>query len=264
MLFNILLGKENMKPLGRTFDKNADEYQRYRPGYPAAISDRIISVLGLRDRCRILEIGCGTGQATALFSGLTPTQVCIDPGAKLLKECEVYSNKLPDYSFVCGTFEEFEDDPASFDLIYAATCFHWLKPGLRFKKAASLLTTQGGLAVFTDQHTKKRDGFFAEVQAVYQKIAPELVASPPKMPREEIATEENPLMLLHQSEYDRELIYKSEEYIGLLKTFSGHIALGEGRLNQLCDAIYTLIETKYDGNVIKILTTNLAIYGNAQ
>ena len=165
-----------MKPLASTFNKNAAEYRRYRPGYPTAISEKIVSVLYLYKGCNILEIGCGAGQATALFASLMPTQICIDPGPKLLEESKASHSNLPGYSFVCSAFEEYENGPASFDLIYAATCFHWLKPGQRFKKASSLLTEQGGLAVFTDRHTKKKEGFFTEVQAVYQAIAPELVS----------------------------------------------------------------------------------------
>jgi ubiquinone/menaquinone biosynthesis C-methylase UbiE len=252
---------KNMEQLAKIFNRKASEYHRYRPGYPRGISEKIISVLGLRENCQILEIGCGTGQATALFTGLKPTQICIDPGTELLRECKASNSNLPGYSFVCSTFENFEAQPASFDLIYAATCFHWLKPGRRFKKAAFLLTAQGGLAVFTHQHKKQKNGFFAASQAVYKKFAPELIASPPKMPAEETFIEENSLTLLHQSELDRNLAYRSDEYVGLLKTFSGHIALGEKRLNKLCDAIHTLIETRYGGRIIKTVTTNLAIYG---
>jgi SAM-dependent methyltransferase len=211
-----------------------------------------------------LEIGCGAGQATALFASLMPTQICIDPGPKLLEECKASHSNLPGYSFVCSAFEEYDNGPASFDLIYAATCFHWLKAGQRFKKASSLLTGQGGLAVFTDRHTKKKEGFFKEVQAVYQEIAPELASSTPSMPKDESTVEENPLILLHQSEYDREIKYTSDEYVGLLKTFSGHIALGERKLDELCDGIRALIEKEHGGSIIKTLTTSLAVYGNAQ
>ncbi len=256
--------KRNMKPLSMTFDKNAGEYRRYRPGYPTAIAEKVVSILGLHKSCRILEIGCGAGQATNIFSDLSPTQVCIDPGEKLLDECRACHDNMQRYSFECSSFEGYEDNPASFDLVYAATCFHWLKPGFRFRKAAWLLKENGGLAVFTNRHTKKKEGFFSEVQSVYQTIAPELVPSTPSMPMDEAAVEDNPLGLFHQAAYDREIKYTSEEYVGLLRTFSDHIALGERRLNELCNGVHILIEKRYGGSISKTLTTSLAIYGNAQ
>ena len=137
-----------MKSLENTFDKNAAEYRQFRPGYPPSISEDIVHALRLSTGCRILEIGCGAGQATGLFSDLKPVQVSIDPGSRLLDECKAVFGNKPGYSFVCNTFEDYEKDPASFDLIYAATCFHWLKRGQRFKRAAMLLDKLGGTCSF--------------------------------------------------------------------------------------------------------------------
>ena len=252
-----------MKSLANTFDKNAAEYRQFRPGYPASISEDIVHALGLSTGCRILEIGCGAGQATGLFSDLKPVQVCIDPGSRLLDECRAVFGGKTGYSFVCNTFEDYEDDPASFDLIYAATCFHWLKRGQRFKRAARFLAKLGGLAVFTDRHTKGKEGFFTEVQEVYTKFAPELMPGNSIEAQGDRCEEENPLSLIQESEYDRDIAYTSDEYIGLSKTFSGHITLGEERLNDLCEGIRALIDTKYNGRIIKSLTTSLSIYINA-
>ena len=74
---------------------------------------------------------------------------------------------------------------------------------------------------------------------------------------------ENPLSLIQEAEYDRDIAYTSDEYIGLLKTFSEHIALGEKRLNDLCEGIRALIDTKYNGQIIKSFTTSLSIYINS-
>lgn len=44
--------------LRRIFDEDAARYDRARPGYPAELFSRIPR------GSRVLEIGCGTGQAT--------------------------------------------------------------------------------------------------------------------------------------------------------------------------------------------------------
>ena len=246
-----------MSHFADTFEQNASEYEKYRPGYPPEIAGRIAGVVSLMLGANILEIGCGTGQATGLFEKFEPRQTCIDPGEQLLQACK---NRYPKYNFFCGKFETFESEQVFFDLIYAATSFHWITKGLRFTKAASLLKKGGHLAVLTDQHTKNLDGFFADVEPIYEELAPDLYSpfQQPASPEQE----ENPLELIDQFETDRELQYSADDYIGLLRTFSGHIALGEDRLRALCDEIHALIESRHNGRISKTLTTYTSIYRN--
>lgn len=102
------------------------------------------------------------------------------------------------------------------------------------------------------------DGFFAEVQPIYRELAPKMAVH--SHTTSVAVTEDNPLSQVDQFETDRELRYSAAEYVGLLRTFSGHIALGETRLNRLCDSIHRMIDTHYGGNISMILTTYTVIY----
>ncbi|WP_368045332.1 trans-aconitate 2-methyltransferase [Gilvimarinus gilvus] len=107
------------------FDKNAENYLRYRPDVDSRILPWVLEHCGLAGELKILEIGCGAGQATNLFQSLAPSQLCIDPGARLLKLSE---KRFPDrshYQFQNVSFEALNANSA-FDVIYAATSFHWL------------------------------------------------------------------------------------------------------------------------------------------
>jgi ubiquinone/menaquinone biosynthesis C-methylase UbiE len=50
--------------LGRTFDEDAELYDRARPGYPPELFDDLAEVAGTGPGCRVLEVGAGTGKAT--------------------------------------------------------------------------------------------------------------------------------------------------------------------------------------------------------
>ena len=46
-----------------TFIEDGELYGRARPGYPDAVFDDLIALSALSRAGRVLEIGCGTGQA---------------------------------------------------------------------------------------------------------------------------------------------------------------------------------------------------------
>lgn len=50
------------------FDAVADRYARARSGYAAEIVEWLVATAGLTHGAQVLEIGCGTGQLTALLA----------------------------------------------------------------------------------------------------------------------------------------------------------------------------------------------------
>lgn len=53
-----------------TFNEIAREYDRYRPRYPEQLFTDILELTDIKPSDSILEIGCGTGQATNGFVDL--------------------------------------------------------------------------------------------------------------------------------------------------------------------------------------------------
>lgn len=244
---------------GSRFDGAADDYQRYRPGYPPKVALDIVSLAQLNAGARILEIGCGAGQATRLFEAVNPRQLSIDPGENLLRKCADIIADLPEYHLQQCRFEDFHGEKQSFDLIYAATSFHWVKSADRYRKLARLLAPGGVFARVTHCHRKDLGGFFTRAQTVYREIAPDMRWKP-RLPFEGINDHTEPLRCVFKAEYDMHLKYTAETYTGLLRTFSDHIGLGSTRLNQLCQGLRTIIDTDYGGEITKTLTVEVAGY----
>ena len=235
--------------LKTTFNTAPTLYEDVRPGYPEELIQDIVELSGINDHSRILEVGCGTGKATQPFAEHGYEVLCLDIGADLIAVAKEKLKTFPNVSFVEQGFEKWESD-REFDLIISATAFHWVDPKVRYLKASEVLKSDGFLAVFSNQHVRKEEGFFTESQSLYDKYyLPLTVDRPPTHATDIPGVEafQDPIKRV----YPWSQTYTSEQYIKLLGTYSGHIALPDKNKRLLFEGIANLIETKYNGRVTK-------------
>ena len=122
--------------LRRTFDSAADLYQRARPEYPEALHDALIATAGLSARDRLLEIGCATGKATLPLARRGFRITCVELGPALASAARRNLADFPEVEVIESAFETFDAPTADrFDLVFAATAWHWLDPAIRYQRA---------------------------------------------------------------------------------------------------------------------------------
>ena len=129
---------------GSSFEPFAAVYDAIRPDYPPEVLTALLQEFGCGSATKVLEIGAGTGLATRHI--LETGAVChaIEPGENLLAIARQKLQKFPSLTLQQESFEDLE--PAGdFDLVVAATAFHWLNPRDRFAKVDAHLKKQGGL-----------------------------------------------------------------------------------------------------------------------
>ena len=234
--------------LKTTFNTAPKLYEEVRPGYPEALIRDVVNLSGIKNHSRILEVGCGTGKATRSFAARGYELVCLDIGADLIAVAKEKLKAFPNVSFRREAFEQWQSEER-FDLIISATAFHWVDPEVRYLKASEMLKSEGFLAVFSNQHVRKDEGFFAEVQELYDRYYP-----PPTTNRPTHATNFPGVEAFQDSikrVYPWTQTYSSEQYIKLLLTYSDHIALPDENKRLLFAGIVNLIEMKYDGQITK-------------
>jgi SAM-dependent methyltransferase len=130
-----------------TFDEVADLYAEVRKGYPAALFDDLEALAGLGPAARVLEVGCGTGQATGDLAARAGHVMAIDPGARLIAQARK-AVPAANVEFVVSGFEDLPVEPGRFHLVASAQAWHWVDPQIGFAKAADALADGGALAVF--------------------------------------------------------------------------------------------------------------------
>ena len=155
------------------FGKAAAIYAAARPDYP----DRVYDIL--RDRCqlgptsRIVEIGAGSGQATKRLLEVGAHVVAVEPSEALAGHLRA-ALKAQRLEVVVAAFEDVDLAPSSFDLVTAATAFHWLEPGQALPKIASILRPGGWLAVWWNVFgdPDRPDPFHAATEPLLRDLAP--------------------------------------------------------------------------------------------
>ncbi len=135
-----------------TFDQVARLYDEVRPGYPEELFDDLVSLSRIAPGGRVIEIGCGTGQATLPLARRGYRIVAVELGGWLAEIARSKLASYPNAEVVVSSFEDWPLEPEAFDLAVAATSFHWIDPSVGYPKVASALRPGGHLALISTAH----------------------------------------------------------------------------------------------------------------
>jgi SAM-dependent methyltransferase len=235
-------GPADRERLRVTFESAAALYQQARPEYPAALYDELIRAAGIGAGSTALEVGCATGKATLPLARRGLAITCLEIGAGLAAQARRNLAGFPAVEVVHGGFETWRPpQPRAFDLVFAATAWHWIDPAVGYQRAFELLRPGGHLAIWDQWHVFPSGGdpFFREIQPVYDEIGEGLPAgarypAPGESPdrgAEIVASGLFEDVVVRR--FDWETGYDAEGYIRLLDTFSGHIAMAEWQRERL-------------------------------
>lgn len=242
--------------LRQTFDSVAELYGRARPGYPPPMLDD----LRIRPGLRILEIGPGTGQLTVPLAERGATVTAVELGAELAAIVRRRTASFPAVEVVRADFEQWEPPAQPYDLVIAATAFHWLDPATRMARVGRVLRPGGRLAVVETHHIAGgTPGFFAEVQGCYLRFDPRARADEHPPRPDEVVSEDVSAPGFSPPEirsYEWELTSTTAEYLDVVRTYSSTLSLPRPAAEGLLACIGELIDA-YGGTVTKRYLTRL-------
>jgi SAM-dependent methyltransferase len=228
-----------------SFGAVAEAYERFRPGYPVELFDRVMTYAGQPVRTA-LEIGAGTGKATRLFAQRGITVTATEPDGAMLAELRKH---VP--ANVRTAQAAFEDLPPgeSYGLVYAAAALHWTKPEGRWSRMAALLQPGGVFASFggpvqladptVDEAVRAARAPFMDSDDV-----PSPDGTPPghdmQWPGTELRQSEW-FADVRQSVIERRLALTARDYIGLLSTVSAYLELQAAEQEQVYSRIMQVL-----------------------
>jgi SAM-dependent methyltransferase len=222
------------------FDDIVLNYDKIRPEYPDKLFEDIINFTGAGKK-KALEIGAGTGKATAPFidAGFDITAVEISENmAEFLRE---KFKDYKDFNVIVDAFEDAVLEENHYDLVYVANAFHWIDAEIGCPKVFRLLRSGGVFALFRYNGVQAVfEDYYKEIQSVYEKYYRSYYKTSGPPP---IDVYGKPEQILHRfgfsdlkdygfdditmKLYDGSITYSADEYIELLDTFSDHRHLPE-------------------------------------
>lgn len=246
------------------FDGAVAAYDRARPSYPPALWDDVFA--HLPPRPAVVEIGPGTGKATASLLARGAHVTAVEPGPNLAAFLAQKFGGSPRLKVINARFEDAPLSAQSHDLVLAATSFHWVDEGTRVQQAHDLLRPGGYLAILGMNQVRSRvdRGFFARCFPIYQKHRP----GEPRTPtpgRQVVPPEFGELQASGSFQwvklfrYPWDQTYPTAVYADLVRSYSNSQEMQPAAMEALIADLSALIDSEFGGQVTRPLVATLTL-----
>ncbi|MFD6436355.1 class I SAM-dependent methyltransferase [Streptomyces venezuelae] len=129
-----------------SFNAAAAQYAAYRPSYPPALFDALERLAGRPlARARVVDVGAGTGIATALLAERGANVLAVEPGDGMADQ---FRRTLPHIPLVRGNGDALPLADDSADFITYAQAWHWTDQDRSVPEALRVLRPGGALALW--------------------------------------------------------------------------------------------------------------------
>lgn len=216
-----------------TFNEDASNYDKWRPTYCEELFEDIFQYSTISKGKNALEVGIGTGQATMPFLNAGYNVTAIELGNNLAEFSKEKFKEYKNFNIYNTSFEEFQCEDNSIDIIYSATAFHWIPEDLGYPKVLRLLRDNGTIALFWNKPSPADDDYslHLEIQKIYEKYWPStdkpLESNRERHKRISETIKTYGFRDLEMKLYHKTRKFSAEEYICLLNTYSDHRAMPE-------------------------------------
>ncbi|GAA6622974.1 class I SAM-dependent methyltransferase [Scytonema sp. NUACC26] len=234
----------------------AEAYNKVRPRYPKELIHQVVEVAQLSANSKILEVGCGPATATVGFAHLGYSMTCIEPNPDFFRLAQQNCQSYPNVEIQNTSFEEWALVEHEFDVVLAASSFHWISPEVGYPKAAKALQESGYLILLWNKELQPSYEVYQSLSEVYQIYAPSLNRYEDRETQEQIlsglgkiAIDSGQFKDLISGQVISEVTYNVDEYLMLLNTYSPYLKLDSQSKDALFTGLRHRIEHDFGGNL---------------
>jgi SAM-dependent methyltransferase len=147
---------EDRQAIGSLFDEVPEIYDRVRPTYPAELFADLVAITRVQKGSSVLEVGCGTGQATRSLAALGFLVTAVERGEGMAALARERLGAFGNVRVETSTFEEWDGHGRRFHLLLAAASWHWVDPSIGWAKAHEVLRPGGWMALIGNVVVRRR------------------------------------------------------------------------------------------------------------
>ncbi len=168
------MASEGRGDLSQVFNEVPELYDRVRPAYPDELFADLVAITGMDERSSVLEVGCGTGQATRSLAALGCSVTAVEPGTGMVAVARQRLAAFRNVDVELSRFEEWDDRGRRFDVLVAASSWHWVDPSAGWRRAHDVLRPGGWMALIA-HIVVRRPGepeVYAQTADLHERFAP--------------------------------------------------------------------------------------------
>jgi SAM-dependent methyltransferase len=151
------------------FSGRAENYARYRPGYPSAIVELLRAEAGWSEEAAVADIGAGTGISSEFFLRYGNRVWAVEPNADMRAQTEALRTAFPQLQVVDGTAEATALPDGCVDFVVCAQAFHWFNAETCRTEFLRILKPSGQVVLMWNQRQSDSSPFLAAYEELLQR-----------------------------------------------------------------------------------------------
>ena len=227
------------------FSTSSDQYARFRPAYPPALFDYLLSLVPRRENA--WDCGTGNGQVAVRLASFFERVYATDISAAQLDNAIAHERIC--YSVQPAEKTSFPDD--FFDLITVAQAIHWFDFDAFYREVDRTIRPGGVLAVIGYDLIRLSPAIDAVLDGFYRDVVGPFWDKERRYVDEQYRTIPFPYADVPAPVFINEVEWSFEHFIGYIGTWSAVKHYQKQRAQDPVQLVYYALKKNWGGDVVK-------------
>ena len=246
------------------FSTRAEDYAKYRPGYPIEIIDLLVDECGLNPDSVIADIGSGTGMLSRLFLENGNPVVGVEPNREMRKAAERVLSGYARFNSLDASAEATRLPPRSMDFMLAGQAFHWFDRARTREEWLRVLKPEGWAALLWNDRRIDSTPFLAEYEAALQEFAVDYKEATHKIIQDDALMQPFFGGDIHRAHFDSFQRVDLDGLVGRVASASYCPERGSGRFNAMTKKLSEIFDNHARNGRVTFEYDTIMYYGHMQ